>query len=235
MSLDSDARMQQRLESQIAIIEVMSCVGSHSQAQLKRFSEGVVMPSLLLYLLVCYAPLPLRAAAARALAILLCSPHAAAAEEFVSSLLPPFLVEKLAGAAAGASASFAAHPTVAGGKGNREYCGPAEAAAACGATVTSDQQAHETARANLWPAVRDLLYAVDHDLCDIRHEWTSEIREQVIKALTRAVQRRGYREGQMAYLQRLSAVSVEGFILHMCKKKKTCLCLRPRFWRSSRG
>jgi hypothetical protein len=218
MSLDSDTRMQQRLESQIAIIEVMSCVGSHSQAQLKRFSEGVVMPSLLLYLLVCYAPLPLRAAAARALAILLCSSHAAAAEEFVSSLLPPFLVEKLAGAAAGVSGGFAALPTVAGGKGNREYCSPAEAAAACGATVTWDQQAHERARANLWPAVRDLLYAVDHDLCDIRHEWTSEIREQVIKALTRAVQRRGYREGRMAYLQRLSAVSVEGFILHRLNK-----------------
>jgi hypothetical protein len=214
MSLDTDTRMQQRLESQIAIIEVMSYVGSHSQAQLKRFSEGVVMPSLLLYLLVCYAPLPLRAAAARALAVLLCSPHAAAVEDFVSSLLPPFLVEKLAGAAAGASGGFAAHPAVAGGKGNSEYSGPAEAAAAGGGTVSRDQQALETARAKLWPAVRDLLYAVDHDLCDIRHEWTSEIREQVLKALTRAVQRRGYREGQMAYLKRLSAVSVEGFILH---------------------
>ena len=217
VSLETDVRMQQRLETQIAIIEVMSYVGSHSQSQLKRFSEGVVMPSLLLYVMAFHAPLRLRAAAARALAVLLCSPHAGAAVEFVSSLLPPFLVERLAGAAAGVSARSAAPPTAAGVHGDGVGISTQAAAAGRG-TRTGDHDAREDERAKLGPAVRDLLHAVDSDLCDIRHEWTSEIRQQVIKALTRAVQRRGYREGRMAYLQQLAQVSVEGFILHRLNK-----------------
>jgi hypothetical protein len=82
---ETDARVEQRLQTQIAIIEVLGCVGTNSQAQLRRFTDGLVMPSLLLYLLAFRSPPCLREAAAQALSSFLTSPHAAVAHTLVAS------------------------------------------------------------------------------------------------------------------------------------------------------
>jgi hypothetical protein len=49
---------------------------------------------------------------------------------------------------------------------------------------------------------------------DARNEWTKKIRSEVLEVLTGAVRRGGYSGGVMPYLQRLSAVSVQGYVLH---------------------
>jgi hypothetical protein len=67
-------------------------------------------------------------------------------------------------------------------------------------------------------AVRALLAAIERDVCDARLEWSSEIRLQVVDALTRAVRAGGYKEGTLPYLKRLVEVSVEGYVLHRLNK-----------------
>ena len=194
------------------------------------------MPSLLLYLLAWSAPLALRAAAAQALAVLLSSPHAAAATSLVSSVLPPFLIQGLLAAAPTAGAptgSQVGSNEVRGGGGDagRGLLGGAgmeareggrqggwrEAASDAALNETESggaEQDQEAMWERLPPQVGALLRSLDRDVMDARHEWNADIRAQVIMALTSAVRQGGYRQGQLPYLQHLAEVSVAGFILH---------------------
>jgi len=216
--LETDERAKQRLETQIAIIEVMGCVGSYSQVQLTRFSEGMLLPSLLLYLLAFHSPVRLRAAAAHALSMLLSSPHASNSQTLVSKVLPPFLVEGLCNAAVGAPPGGAGLRTAAGaagaaGRGGGRWCSQGGSTEERGLVEKAAEE-----WANVAPSVSALLHSIDRDVCDARHEWTADLRGKVVEALTRAVRRGGYKDGQMEYLQRLSQVSCEGYILHRLNK-----------------
>ena len=208
-SLDTDANVQRRLETQIAIIEVMGCVGAYSQSQQVRFSEGLVLPSLLLYILAFHSPLRLRAAAVLAVSALLSSPHSAPAHAMISSVLPPFLIAALRDIA------FAAPPMGKVVEAARSRDCAALSGDEEGPGKEPQQGRGSQGRAAHVPeAVSAFLDAADRDVEDERNEWNGGIREEVVDVLTRAVRRGGYNEDVMPYLKRLADESVRGYILH---------------------
>jgi hypothetical protein len=211
--LANDIRTQRRLDTQVAIIEVMGCVAAHSKVQLSRFSHGVVLPSLILYLISHNAPLALRSTSAVAISAMLGSPHADPAAEIVGDVLPPFLVDALrsCGSTAHSGVSRDLYADLEAIVGAREDVGEGNAGNETSAAMNGEEEDEEWRRLN--PRVKALLLMLDHDVSNVRQEWTSELRAEVILALARSVRCGAYKEGTMPYLERMGQVSVDGFNL----------------------